>query len=135
MSQAFRRRSCRHGALAPTAPRLSLATCLQPGQALKLHTLENGSRRTSFASPALASGSAGPLQQGVAVVIVDHGSRKKDSNEMLVEFGKLYEQVTGCGMVEVAHMEIAEPTIEQAVGELGCGDLVERADTTARPRL
>lgn len=52
----------------------------------------------------------------MGVVIVDHGSRKKDSNDMLLEFCGLYRQVTGHGIVEAAHMEIAEPTIEQAIG-------------------
>ncbi|GAX79913.1 hypothetical protein CEUSTIGMA_g7353.t1 [Chlamydomonas eustigma] len=54
----------------------------------------------------------------MAIVIVDHGSRKKDSNEMLHEFGKLYQDMYPSSMaVEVAHMEIAEPTIAQAVGK------------------
>lgn len=51
------------------------------------------------------------------MVIVDHGSRKRASNDMLHEFGALYGQLTGHDLVEVAHMEIAEPTIAQAVGE------------------
>ena len=33
------------------------------------------------------------------------------------QFGKLYQETTGASVVEVAHMEIAEPTIEQAIGE------------------
>ncbi|PNH00191.1 Sirohydrochlorin cobaltochelatase [Tetrabaena socialis] len=53
--------------------------------------------------------------RAVGVVIVDHGSRKKESNEMLVELGRLYGSLTGHDIVEIAHMEIAEPTIEQAV--------------------
>jgi len=36
---------------------------------------------------------------------------------MLIEFGKLYQQMSGTDIVEVAHMEIAEPTIEQAIGK------------------
>jgi hypothetical protein len=52
----------------------------------------------------------------VGVVIVDHGSRRKASNEMLEEFGKLYQQTTQRSVVEIAHMELAEPTIEQAIG-------------------
>lgn len=57
------------------------------------------------------------LPAKTAVVIVDHGSRKKDSNDMLVEFGKLYQDLTRAEIVEVAHMEIAEPSIEQAVAK------------------
>mmetsp|Transcript_6830 Transcript_6830/g.18330 ORF Transcript_6830/g.18330 Transcript_6830/m.18330 type:complete len:223 (-) Transcript_6830:296-964(-) len=68
---------------------------------------------------------SGSKQQGegasssdcIGVVIVDHGSRKKDSNDMLVEFVQLYKQTTGSRIVEPAHMEIAEPSIGQAIGE------------------
>jgi hypothetical protein len=52
----------------------------------------------------------------VGVVVVDHGSRRKESNAMLDEFCKLYQQVSRHTIVEAAHMEIAEPTIQQAVG-------------------
>lgn len=37
---------------------------------------------------------------------------------MLFEFGELYKQMSGSEIVEMAHMEIAEPTIAQAIG--GC---------------
>jgi sirohydrochlorin ferrochelatase len=50
------------------------------------------------------------------VVIVDHGSRRQASNDMLVAFCSLYQQLTQHPIVEPAHMEIAEPTIAQAVG-------------------
>ena len=50
------------------------------------------------------------------IIIVDHGSRRAESNEMLEEvarlfaarFGELYE------IVEPAHMELAEPSIATA---------------------
>ncbi|KAI3429802.1 hypothetical protein D9Q98_010115 [Chlorella vulgaris] len=65
------------------------------------------------------AGSNGGSSQGgdneLGVVIVDHGSRKAEANESLFEFVDLYKQVTGRQLVEVAHMELAEPTIEQAV--------------------
>lgn len=51
------------------------------------------------------------------IVVVDHGSRRKASNDMLVEFCQLYQQITDHPVVEPAHMEIAEPTIAQAVGK------------------
>lgn len=53
----------------------------------------------------------------LGVVIVDHGSRREASNEMLIEFCDLYRHTTGHENVEPAHMEIAEPTIQQAIGE------------------
>ncbi|KAL6763037.1 hypothetical protein V8C86DRAFT_2506010 [Haematococcus lacustris] len=74
------------------------------------HRTQQGTRSSALQHAALSrTGRTG-------VVIVDHGSRKRDSNEMLTHFGLLYQQVTGAEIVEVAHMEIAEPTIEQAVG-------------------
>lgn len=60
-------------------------------------------------------------------MIVDHGSRRKASNDMLLEFCQLYQQITQHRIVEPAHMEIAEPSIAQAIGRVmqgpscGCG--------------
>ena len=51
----------------------------------------------------------------LGVVIVDHGSRRKESNEMLTEFGELYASVSGRTVVEIAHMEIANPSILDAL--------------------
>jgi sirohydrochlorin ferrochelatase len=50
-------------------------------------------------------------------VICDHGSRKKVSNLMLEVFSKLYQEISGAAIVEIAHVEIAELTIEQAIGK------------------
>lgn len=61
--------------------------------------------------------SAQKLPSKTGVVLVDHGSKKKDSNEQLVAFRDLYQQITKQEVLEVAHMELAEPTIEQAVGK------------------
>ncbi|KAJ7535314.1 hypothetical protein O6H91_12G027400 [Diphasiastrum complanatum] len=48
------------------------------------------------------------------VVIVDHGSRRAQSNDMLREFVEIYKEKTGHPIVEPAHMELADPTIEAA---------------------
>lgn len=48
------------------------------------------------------------------LVIVDHGSRRAESNRMLEEFVERYRQATGHPIVQAAHMELAEPTIRQA---------------------
>lgn len=53
----------------------------------------------------------------VGIVIVDHGSRKAESNMQLAEFAQLFQQMTGAPVVECAHMEIAKPSIEDAIGE------------------
>ena len=42
------------------------------------------------------------------------------------EFGRLYQESTGAAIVEVAHMEIAEPTIGTAIGALRCGRCTAR---------
>jgi sirohydrochlorin ferrochelatase len=51
-----------------------------------------------------------------AIIIVDHGSKKDESNQMLVEVAKLfYERFSSkYNIVEPAHMELAEPSIEDA---------------------
>lgn len=85
--------------------------------------LSASARRCGVAHPALCpprshSRTAPSAARSTGVVIVDHGSRKAASNDMLVEFAALYQRTTGTQVVEAAHMEIAEPTIEQAIGWL-----------------
>lgn len=48
------------------------------------------------------------------VVIVDHGSRREASNDMLLEVVRRYTQETQYSIVEPAHMELASPTIADA---------------------
>ncbi|KAG9449918.1 hypothetical protein H6P81_009883 [Aristolochia fimbriata] len=48
------------------------------------------------------------------VIIVDHGSRRKESNLMLNEFVAMFKDKTGYSIVEPAHMELAEPSIRAA---------------------
>lgn len=50
------------------------------------------------------------------VIIVDHGSRRKESNVLLNEFVMMFKSKTGYPIVEPAHMELAEPTIRDAFG-------------------
>ncbi|CAL9126235.1 unnamed protein product [Musa acuminata var. zebrina] len=49
-----------------------------------------------------------------AVIIVDHGSRRQESNLMLNEFVAMFKARTGYHIVEPAHMELAEPSIRDA---------------------
>lgn len=49
-----------------------------------------------------------------AVIIVDHGSRRQESNLMLNEFVAMFKGRTGYPIVEPAHMELAEPSIRDA---------------------
>ena len=49
-----------------------------------------------------------------AVLLVDHGSRRAEANTLLDQVAALVKQRLGAGgIVEPAHMEIAEPTIAQ----------------------
>ncbi|KAG5533188.1 hypothetical protein RHGRI_027412 [Rhododendron griersonianum] len=50
------------------------------------------------------------------VIIVDHGSRRKESNLMLDEFVAMFREKTGYPIIEPAHMELAEPSIRDAFG-------------------
>jgi len=57
-----------------------------------------------------------PQEQRKGIVIVDHGSRRPESNAMLEEVARLFAQRfrETYGIVEPAHMEIAEPSIASA---------------------
>ncbi|MEQ8848500.1 CbiX/SirB N-terminal domain-containing protein [Botrimarina sp.] len=48
------------------------------------------------------------------VIVVDHGSRRAESNALLHDAADLFQRVSGMGIVEPAHMELAEPSIAQA---------------------
>lgn len=61
-------------------------------------------------------GSTGGVGRGDAVIIVDHGSRRQESNLMLNEFVEMFKHKTGYEIVEPAHMELAEPSIGDAFG-------------------
>lgn len=57
---------------------------------------------------------ANRIAQTDAVIIVDHGSRRKESNLMLNEFVAMFKEKTKYPIVEPAHMELAEPSIRDA---------------------
>lgn len=50
----------------------------------------------------------------VAIIIVDHGSRRDESNQMLLEIVEAYRRQSHWSIVEPAHMELADPTIAMA---------------------
>jgi len=54
---------------------------------------------------------SGPL----GIVIVDHGSRRAESNQLFERFVELFRASTDHEIVELAHMELAEPGIETAL--------------------
>ena len=49
----------------------------------------------------------------VGIVIVDHGSRRDESNRLLLEVVEQFARATGSRIVEPAHMELAEPSIRR----------------------
>lgn len=53
------------------------------------------------------------------IIIVDHGSRRAESNEMLEEVARLFAArfASQYSIVEPAHMEISEPSIATAYGK------------------
>ena len=51
---------------------------------------------------------------GLGVILVDHGSRRGESNVMLLEVVQRFTEATGLPIVEPAHMELAEPSIATA---------------------
>ena len=58
-------------------------------------------------------------QQGVshnraAVILVDHGSRREESNRLLLEVVEAFHRQSHWEIVEPAHMELAEPSIATA---------------------
>lgn len=50
-----------------------------------------------------------------ALLIVDHGSRRKEANHMLDDVARILRKKRPDLIVHYAHMELAEPTIEQGV--------------------
>jgi len=52
------------------------------------------------------------IQTGL--LIVDHGSRRAESNQLLHHAADRFARYSGWQIVEPAHMELAEPSIQQA---------------------
>lgn len=50
----------------------------------------------------------------VGIIIVDHGSRRVESNLMLEAFVERFRENCGYKVIEAAHMELAEPSIGTA---------------------
>jgi sirohydrochlorin ferrochelatase len=51
-----------------------------------------------------------------AILLIDHGSRRNEANEMLGDMANLVQAMAGDDIiVRFAHMELAEPTIAQGV--------------------
>jgi sirohydrochlorin ferrochelatase len=55
-----------------------------------------------------------PCPAATGLIIVDHGSRRAESNDLLLEVAEAYRRHSGWAIVEPAHMELAEPSIAAA---------------------
>jgi sirohydrochlorin ferrochelatase len=55
-----------------------------------------------------------PLPQDLGVILVDHGSTRDEANALLEDVAQLFRGTTHARIVEIAHMELSEPTIAQA---------------------
>jgi sirohydrochlorin ferrochelatase len=71
---------------------------------------------SSLSLPQDPSTSAAPSLRTQAIIIVDHGSRRSESNRMLEEVARLFGErfKARYSIVEPAHMELAEPSIAQS---------------------
>jgi sirohydrochlorin ferrochelatase len=54
------------------------------------------------------------LNTHTALILVDHGSRFPEANEMLLDVVAMVKRLSGLTRVYPAHMELAEPSIRQA---------------------
>lgn len=61
----------------------------------------------------------------LGVILVDHGSRREESNALLLDVVRQFADMSGMPIVEPAHMELAEPSIATAFGRC-----VEQGATT-----
>jgi sirohydrochlorin ferrochelatase len=61
----------------------------------------------------------------LGIILVDHGSRREESNALLLDVVRDFADNSGYEIVEPAHMELAEPSIATAFGRC-----VERGATT-----
>jgi sirohydrochlorin ferrochelatase len=52
----------------------------------------------------------------IGLIIVDHGSRRRESNDQLLAVADAYRRSRSRQIVEPAHMELAEPSIATAFG-------------------
>jgi sirohydrochlorin ferrochelatase len=50
----------------------------------------------------------------VGIIVVDHGSRRAESNQLLLQVAALFKQSFAWQIVEPAHMELAEPSMATA---------------------
>ena len=55
------------------------------------------------------------IPDDVGIILVDHGSKRAEANALLLEVVDMFRRDSGAVIVEPAHMELAEPSIADAV--------------------
>ncbi len=55
-----------------------------------------------------------PAAEKIGVIVVDHGSRRAESNDLLLEVVAMFRRQSEFTIVEPAHMELAEPSLSTA---------------------
>jgi sirohydrochlorin ferrochelatase len=53
------------------------------------------------------------MSQNPALLLVDHGSRREEANGLLPRIASLLREMSSFKIIHFAHMELAEPTIQQ----------------------
>lgn len=79
--------------------------------------LAMNSRPSSASGSETSGGEDYTVGEKDGVIIVDHGSRRQESNLMLNDFVAMFRARTCYKIVEPAHMELVEPTIKDAFGK------------------
>jgi sirohydrochlorin ferrochelatase len=64
----------------------------------------------------LPAGDEPHSMEKLGVILVDHGSRREESNALLLDVVRQFAESSGMPIVEPAHMELAEPSIATAFG-------------------
>uniref|UniRef100_A0A0E0G558 Sirohydrochlorin ferrochelatase n=1 Tax=Oryza nivara TaxID=4536 RepID=A0A0E0G558_ORYNI len=88
-----------------------------PRIGLNIGNIVMSAKPNSGFSSETAQGESCTVGEKDGVIIVDHGSRREESNLMLNDFVAMFRARTGYKIVEPAHMELAEPTIKDAFGK------------------
>ena len=85
---------------------LGVSSCLIGGK-MPIRCLVTSA--TSTSSPSISNGEV------IGVIIVDHGSKREEANQNLLEVVRRYRAIQSTfTIVEPAHMELAAPSIEDA---------------------
>lgn len=80
------------------------------------HEVEDEEAEEQAAAEGSARKPRAPREYKVGVIVVDHGSRRREANDALEQVVADFRRVSGHALVEPAHMELAEPSIATAFG-------------------